>query len=210
MLALPFLLGICLPSLWSPLFSSCSRSDLPLSRQGGAVAHLDSLPPTIWFSGLTALFLFHLAKTALAYLSTALFVALRPLFTFSIGPVCSSFSAEVCAINFACSLLVSAAPTSLPLYFSSPIRLSFCHRHSVLPSTLSSLCHLSFHVKLCGKSGRNCLLSPVLSGYNGSLDIRLSRGTTRLMSWPDGALLAPSAIPRGLFPLISRIHSSLF
>ena len=44
--------------------------------------------------------------------------------------------------------------------------------------------HLSFYLKL---SGRNCLISySVLSGYNGSPDIRFSRGTTRLMSWPDG------------------------
>ena len=32
------------------------------------------------------------------------------------------------------------------------------------------------------------LLSPlVLSDYNGSPDTRFSRGTTRLMSWPDGS-----------------------
>ena len=37
---------------------------------------------TIWCSGKTALFLFLLAKTALAYLSTALSVALRPSFSF--------------------------------------------------------------------------------------------------------------------------------
>ena len=37
------------------------------------------------------------------------------------------------------------------------------------------------------KIGRlSCLLSPVLSGYNGSPDTRFSRGTTRLMDWPDG------------------------
>ena len=43
---------------------------------------------------------------------------------------------------------------------------------------------LSFYLKL---SGRYCLLSPpVLSGCDGSPDTRFSRGTTRLMSWPDG------------------------
>ena len=47
--------------------------------------------------------------------------------------------------------------------------------------------HLSFYLKLCGRSGRNCLLSPfVLLGYNGSADTRFSRGTTRLMSWLHG------------------------
>ena len=39
-------------------------------------------PLMIWYSGLTALFLFLLAKAALAYLPTALSVALRPLFPF--------------------------------------------------------------------------------------------------------------------------------
>ena len=38
---------------------------------------------TIWCSGQTALLLFLLAKTALAYFPTALFVALRPSFLFS-------------------------------------------------------------------------------------------------------------------------------
>ena len=34
---------------------------------------------------------------------------------------------------------------------------------------------------------QDCLFSPpVLSGYNGSPGTRFSRGTTRLMSWPDG------------------------
>ena len=45
-------------------------------------------PLTIWYSGLTTLYLFLLANTALTYLLTALSVALRQLF----------FSAEACAI----------------------------------------------------------------------------------------------------------------
>ena len=67
----------------STLSSSCSSFDPPFPRQGAALAHLDSLPPLmIWYSGLTALFVFLLAKAALAFLPTALFVALRPLFPF--------------------------------------------------------------------------------------------------------------------------------
>ena len=54
----------------------------------------------------------------------------------------------------------------------------------VLSLPLCPLLCLSFYLKL---SGRNRLLSPpVLSYYNGSPDTRFSRGTTRLMSWPDG------------------------
>ena len=42
---------------------------------------------------------------------------------------------------------------------------------------------------------------PILSGYNGSPDTRFYRGTTRLMSWPDGE--------RYLRPLLSLVVSLL-
>ena len=66
----------------STLTTPCSRSDPPLSRQGAALAHLDSLPIMIWCSGQTALFLFLLARAAPAFLPSAFSVALRPLFPF--------------------------------------------------------------------------------------------------------------------------------
>ena len=76
-------------------------------------------------------------------------------------------------------MLVSAAPTSLRLFFSFYLTLG-------LSLPLCSLLRLSSYLKLCGRSGRNCLLSPsVLSHYNGSPDTRFSWGTTWLMSWPD-------------------------
>ena len=75
--------------------------------------------------------------------------------------------------------MVSAVPTSLPFLFS--------YLTLALSSPPYPLLHLSFHLNLFGRSGRNCFLSPpVLLGYNGSPDTRFSRGTTRLMSWPDG------------------------
>ena len=56
----------------------------------------------------------------------------------------------------------------------------------VLSSPPCPLLHLSSYFKLCGRSGRNCLLFlPVLLDYNGSPDTRLSPGTTRLTSWLD-------------------------
>ena len=77
------------------------------------------------------------------------------------------------------SLLVSAAPTSLPFLFY--------YLTLVLSSPPRPFLHLFSYLKLCGRSGRNCLLSPpVLSGYNGFPDTRFSRGTTRLTSLPDG------------------------
>ena len=72
----------------------------------------------------------------------------------------------------------------------------------VLSSPPCPFLHLSSCLKLCGRSGRNCLFSPsILSGYNGSPDTRFSRGTTRLMSWPDGE--------RCLRPLQSLVVSLL-
>ena len=97
-------------------------------------------------------------------------------------------------------MLVSAAPTSLPFLFSYYLTI-------VLSSPSCPLLHLSCYLKLCGKSGRNCLLSPpVLSDYNGSPDTRFSRGTTRLMSWPDGerCLRPPQS------PVVSLLLSLVF
>ena len=71
---------------------------------------------TIWCSGQRALFLSLLAKTALAYLPTALSVALRPPF-FLEGPVCLSFSAKACAILHA---LCCSRQHQQVCHFSSP------------------------------------------------------------------------------------------
>ena len=80
----------------STLSTPCSRSDPPHSRQGAALAHLDSLSSLmIWYSGQTALFLFLLVRAAPAFLPSALSVT---TLSFSAGPVCSCFSAEACAI----------------------------------------------------------------------------------------------------------------
>ena len=101
------------------------------------------------------------------------------------------------------SLLVSAAPTNLPLLFSYYLTL-------VLSSPPCPLLHLSFYHKLSGSSGRNHLLFlSVPSGCNGSPDIRFSRGTTRLMSLPDGKCYLPSPQSRAVF-LLSLISTLLF
>ena len=132
-------------------------------------------PLIIWCSGLTAQSL--LAKAALAYLPTALFVA---LFSFQQAqyaqvsllkpaPFCRLFTGLGNTNNFAISLLLTSY---LTLVLSSPPY---------------PFLHLFFYLNLSGTSGRNYLLSPpILSGYNGSPDTRFSRGTKRLMSWPDG------------------------
>ena len=175
MLSLSFF-GNCLFSLWIPPFPSHVLALIPLFRQDSAFAHLDFLPLMIWYSGQTDLFLFLLAKTALAYLPTALSVALSPLFPFQQAqyaqvfllkskPFCMLFAGLGSTNNFAISLL-----------FSSYLTL-------VLSSPPCPLLNPSFYLKLCGRSGRNCLLSPlVLSDYNGPPNTRFSRGTTQLMS----------------------------
>ena len=45
LLALPFLLGTWVPSLWSTLFSLHAPVPIPFSCQGAALTHLDSFPP---------------------------------------------------------------------------------------------------------------------------------------------------------------------
>ena len=122
--------------------------------------------------------------------------------SFSAGPVCSSFSAEACAILHA---LCWSRQHQQVCHFSSLLLLS--DSRSVL-AALSSL-HLSSYLKLCGRSGRNCLLSlSVLSDYNGSPDTRLSRETTRPMSWPDKKrYLHPpqSLVVSFLLPVVSTL-----
>ena len=81
MLALRFLLGICLRSPWNPPFPLHALALIPLTLTKVRLSPTLTLSPLmIWYSGLTALFLFLLARAALAFLPTVLSVALRPLF----------------------------------------------------------------------------------------------------------------------------------
>ena len=154
----------------STLTSPCSRSDPPHSRQGAALA-----PLMTWYSGQTALFLFFLARAAPAFLPTALSVALRPLFPFRQAQYAQVFPLKPAPF---CTLIAGSGNTIKSAIF---LLFSFCLT-LVLSSPPCSLLHLSCYLKLCGRSDRNCLLSPILSGYNGSPDTRFSRGTTQLMS----------------------------
>ena len=160
----------------STLSTSCSRSDPPLSRQGAALAHLDSLPLMIWCSGQTALFLFLLARATLAFLPTALCVALRPLFLFRQAQYAQVFPLEPAPFCTLFAGLGSTIKSAIFLLFSYYLTL-------VLSSPPCPILHLSSYLKLCGRSGRSCPLSPsVLLDYNRSPDTRFSRGTTRPMS----------------------------
>ena len=126
----------------------------------------------IWTNG-TVFFL--MAKAALAFLPTALFVALRPPVSFWQAQFVQVFLMKR---HSASSPLVSAAPTSFPFLFFLTL---------VLSLSLCSRLRLCFCLRLSGRSSRNCLFSPpLLPGYNGFPDTRFSRETTRLISWPDG------------------------
>ena len=134
LLALPFLLGICLRSPWSPPFPLHAPAPISLSLAKVRLSPTLTLSPLmIWYFGPTVLFLFLLARTAPAYLPTALCVALRSLFPFS-RPVCLSFSIEACAIlhalcwswqhqqvcHFLSLLLLSDSCSVLATLFSPP------------------------------------------------------------------------------------------
>ena len=66
------------------------------------------------------------------------------------------------------------------------------------------------YLKLSGRSDRNSLFSSVLSGYNGSLGTRFSRGTTQLMSWPDKYWYSCALQSLVISRLLSLISTSLF
>ena len=78
--------------------SSCSRSNLPLTHQGAALAHLDSLPPydlVLWTDGFVR-FLFGTGDSGI--LANWSLCSTEATLSFSAGPACSSYSAEACAI----------------------------------------------------------------------------------------------------------------
>ena len=170
LLALPFLLGICLPSRWSPLFPLHAPALIPLS-----VTKVRLVPTLTLFSHDLVLWTdgsvpFPYGKSSSRVLATSFLCGTEATLSFSAGPVCSSFSAEACAILHALCWSRStnkSATFLLFFYLTLVLSLPLC------------LLRLSFYLKLCCRSGRNCLLfPPFLSGYNGSLDTCFSRGTT--------------------------------
>ena len=205
LLALPFLLGVCLCSRWSPrklavestLSSPCSCSDLPHSRQGAALAHLDSLPPhdlVLWTDGSVP---FPFGKGGSGFLANCSLSGTEATLSISAGPVCSSFSAEACAIqhalcwsrqhqqvyHFSFLLLSDSRSVLATLFFPRSFLLS-----QTLWQELSSLSSCS--IRLQWVPGHSFLPG------NDAAD-ELARRE---------AILAPFAIPCGL-SFVSRIFS---
>ena len=116
----------------STLPTPCSRSDPPLSRQGAALAHLDSLPLddlVLWTDDSVP---FPFGKGGFGVLANCSLCGTEATLSFSAGPVCSSFSAEACAILHA---LCWSRQHQQVCHFSSLLLLS--DSRSVL-ATLSS------------------------------------------------------------------------
>ena len=98
LLALPSSLEPSYFTVESTLSSPCFRSGLLLSSQGTALAHLDSLPPhdlVLWTDGSVP---FPFGKGGSDVLANCSLCGIKATLSFSAGPVCSCFSAEVCAI----------------------------------------------------------------------------------------------------------------
>ena len=136
LLALPFLLGISFLSPWSPPFPLHALALIVLTLAKVRLSPTLTLSPiTIWYSELTALFLFRLARAAPAFLPSALSVALRPLFPFRQAqyiPVFplkpaphsarsySSWSRQQQVCHFFSLLLLSDSRSVLTTQFSPP------------------------------------------------------------------------------------------
>ena len=181
MLAFLILLEICPRSRWSPPFPLHALALIPLTLAKVRLSPILTLSPLmIWYSGQTALLFFLSARAAPAFLPTALSVALKPLFPFRQAQYVPVFRLKPAPFCTLFAGLGSTNKSAISLLFSYYLTL-------VLSSPPCPLLHLFSYLKLCGRSGRNCLLSPpVLSGYNRSPDTRFSRGTTRQTSLPDG------------------------
>ena len=154
LLALPFLIGICPPSRWSPPFPIHALILIPLSLAKVRLSPTLSLfLLMIWCFGQTALFLFVLVRAVPAFLPTALSVALRPLFLFRQAQYAQGFRLKPAPF---CTLFAGLGNT-----IKSAISLLFFYYLTlVLSSPPSPFLHLSSHLELCGRSGWNCLLSP--------------------------------------------------
>ena len=198
--ALLFLLEICLCSRLSSLFPLHALALIPLTLAKVRLSPTLTLSPLmIWYSGQTALFLFLLVKTAAAFLPTALFVALRPLFPSRQAQYAQVFWLKPAPFCTLFAGLGSTNKSAIFLLFSYYLTLALSSPPSfLLPQTLRQIWQelsslSSYSIRLQWIPGHSFLPE------NDAADEMARRG----------ALFAPSTIPCSLSPLTSRIHCSL-
>ena len=117
LLALP-LLEICLCSRWSPPFPLHALALIPLFLAKVRLSPTLTLSPLMmWYFGQTALFPFPFGKGGSGVIANCSLCGTETTLSYLAGPVCSSFSAEACAILHA---LCWSRQHQQACHFSSP------------------------------------------------------------------------------------------
>ena len=147
------------------------------------------------------LFLSFLAKTAPAYLPTALSVASRPPFSFQQAQYAQVFSLKPARFCTLFAGLGSTNKCAISLLFSFYLTVA-------LYSPPCPLLHFSFYHNLCQKLFSLSFSSIRLQWVPGHSFLPDDDAADDLARW--GGLLAPSAMPCSHFFLISGTHSSRF
>ena len=186
----------------STLSSPCSCSDPPLTHQGAALAHLDSLPPhdlVLWTEGSVP---YPFGKGGSGVLANYFLCGTEATLSFLAGPVCSSFPLKPVPFCTFFAGLSSTNKSAISLLFSYHLTLV------LFLATLSSRPSFLLSQSLWQKLSFLFSCSIRLQWVPGHSFLPRNNTADELARWE--ALLAPSVIPCSLSPLISRIHSCLF
>ena len=189
----------------STLSSPCSRSDPPLSRQGAALAYVDSLPPhdlVLWTDDSVPV---PFGKGGSSILSNCSLYGTEATLSFLTDLVCSSFSTEACTIlHTLCWSQQQKQVCHLSSLLQLPDSCSVLTTLSSPPSSLLSQTLWQIWQEVSSLSSCSIRLQWV-PGHSFLLENDMVNELAR-----QGVLLVPSAIPCSLSPLTSRMHSSLF